>query len=168
VPGYIGARSVKWLNRIIISNQPSANHYLADAYKLVTDDEASSRAAAPPLYENIVNGAICTPAANSPLKAKQEIAISGYALPNGKPDCTVTKVEVSADGGKSWVTADLGEDSAAYCWRLWRAKVAVQNTTELIARVTDSTGATQPKKMDWNLKGYMNNSWYRTPVKVGA
>lgn len=166
VPGYIGARSVKWLNRIIVSNQPSPNHYLADAYKLVTDDEASSRAAAPPLYENIVNGAISTPAANAKFPSPSEVALSGYALPSGKADCTVTKVEVSADGGKSWVNAELGEDSAAYCWRLWQAKLLVKNATELIARVTDSSGAVQPEKVDWNLKGYMYNAWYRTPVKV--
>ena len=166
VPGYIGARSVKWLNRIIVSNEPSPNHYLADAYKLVIDDEASSRAAAQPLYENIVNGAICIPAANGTFPVPGEFTISGYALPSGKADCTVTKVEVSIDSGKSWTVAKLGEDSAAYCWRLWRTKLKIKNKGELLARVSDSSGAVQPELMRWNLKGYMNNAWYRTPFKT--
>jgi sulfite oxidase len=171
VPGFIGARSVKWLNRIVVSNQPSPNHYLADAYKLVTDDEASSRAAAPPLYENIVNGAICIPKttlARTITPKGVRVIVSGYALPSGKTDCTVTKVEVSIDGGMSWIAADLGEASAPYCWRLWKTGVQLTDlkTKEIIARVTDSSGAVQPEKMEWNLKGYMNNSWYRTPVRL--
>jgi sulfite oxidase len=171
VPGYIGARSVKWLNRIVVSNEPSPNHYLADAYKLVIDDEASSRAAAPPLYENIVNGAICTPKANyskSILPKGIRVIVSGYALPSGKADCTVSKVELSIDGGKSWIAADLGEASAPYCWRLWQKNVQLTDLKikEIIARVTDSSGAVQPELMKWNLKGYMNNSWYRTPIRL--
>lgn len=171
VPGYIGARSVKWLNRIVVSNQPSPNHYLADAYKLVTDDEASSRAAAPPLYENIVNGAICVPKAKSTwtiFPKGVRVIVSGYALPSGQADCTVTKVEVSIDGGKTWINAELEKASAPYCWRFWKVSVQLDDLKmkELIARVTDSSGAVQPEKAEWNLKGYMNNSWYRTPVRL--
>ena len=33
MPGYIGARSVKWLGRIIVRDRPSTNHYVASAYK---------------------------------------------------------------------------------------------------------------------------------------
>src|SRR5947207_3425372 len=35
VPGYIGARSVKWLSKITVSDRPSPNHYLAEAYKVI-------------------------------------------------------------------------------------------------------------------------------------
>jgi sulfite oxidase len=168
VPGFIGARSVKWLNRIVVSDRPSANHYLTDAYKLVTDGEASSMAAAPPLFENRVNGAICLPKPGAKLSSGK-VKLAGYALPGGKPDCTVTKVEVSTDGGQSWLAAELGEDSTPYCWRLWQAEVPIaRKTTEIIARVSDSSGAVQPPRVDWNMKGYMNNGWYHLPVDVGA
>ena len=168
VPGYIGARSVKWLNRIIVSKETSPNHYLAGAYKLVQASEPSDWKSAPPLYEYLANSVICTPAAGTKVKAGK-IKLSGYALPSGKPDCTVEKLEVSTDGGKTWLPAKLGEQSQAYCWRLWQAEVPVsEGTKELISRVTDSSGATQPAKMEWNLKGYMNNSWFRTPVSVGT
>ena len=166
VPGYIGARSVKWLNRIVVSNEPSPNHYLAGAYKLVTDNEPSSWNSAPALYEYLPNSVICTPAPDARVKSGK-ISLTGYALPSGKPDCTVQKLEVSSDGGKTWLSAKLGEKSQAYCWRLWNAEIPVSaGTKQLLSRVTDSTGAQQPAKVDWNLKGYMNNSWYRTPVTV--
>ena len=34
VPGYIGARSVKWLASIVLQDAPSTNYYQARAYKL--------------------------------------------------------------------------------------------------------------------------------------
>ena len=34
VPGYIGARSVKWLNKITVQKTPSSNHYQQTAYKI--------------------------------------------------------------------------------------------------------------------------------------
>ena len=40
VPGYIGARSVKWLERIELRREPSGGYYPATAYRL--DDEAMS------------------------------------------------------------------------------------------------------------------------------
>ncbi len=34
VPGYIGARSVKWLSRITLQEKPSDNYFQAKAYRL--------------------------------------------------------------------------------------------------------------------------------------
>ena len=65
----------------------------------------------------------------------------------------------------------LGEFSPAreYCWSLWTAKLAVNSMTDqLILRAIDSAGAVQPETVDWNLKGYLYNAWYRTPVQVGS
>src|SRR5262249_8853891 len=38
VPGFIGARSVKWLKTIVVSDRPSPNHYLAAAYKVIKEE----------------------------------------------------------------------------------------------------------------------------------
>ena len=62
-PGYIGARSVKWLGKIVVSDRPSPNHYVATAYKLVeagTDEEWATSA---PLEEYVMNSVTCIPAA---------------------------------------------------------------------------------------------------------
>jgi sulfite oxidase len=42
VPGYIGARSVKWLGRVVVSDKPSPNHYVAENYKIVADTKPES------------------------------------------------------------------------------------------------------------------------------
>ena len=168
VPGYVGARSVKWLGRIVVSDRPSPNHYVANAYKLVTNGDDDEWAAAKPIYEFPVNSAICVPKANAKL-AKRMITVQGYALPPGKSGRTIDRVEVSDDGGKSWQRAEILSPAREYCWCLWKANLPVDSkTTQLIVRAVDSAGTVQPETVNWNLKGYLYNAWYRTPIQVGS
>ena len=51
VPGFIGARSVKWLGRITLSDRPSPNYFVARSYKVITEDTPAALAAATPIYE---------------------------------------------------------------------------------------------------------------------
>ena len=168
VPGYVGARSVKWLGRIVVSDRPSPNHYVANAYKLVTNGDQGEWAAAKPIYKFPINSVICNPTANAQV-ARGKITVAGYALPPGDPGRTIDRVEISADGGMSWQRTKLLFPAREYCWTLWKAKLAVHSKTDqLIIRAVDSTGAVQPEAVDWNLKGYLFNAWYRTPIQVGS
>jgi sulfite oxidase len=163
VPGYIGARSVKWLAKITLSDRPSPNHYVAEAYKLIqTEDEAK---AAEPIYAFPINAAICSPAAGATLKAGRT-TVAGYALPAGVPGCTITTVELSTDGGASWKPARLQEGARAFSWQLWSADVDLPaGKHELLVRATDSRGHTMPKQGNWNLKGYLYNGWHGVAVE---
>ncbi len=166
VPGYIGARSVKWLGRIVVSDRPSPNHYVATAYKLVekgTDEEWATSA---PLEEFVMNSVTCVPAAGAQVRAGR-LRVRGYALAAGRPDRTIERVEVSPDEGQTWIAAKFDRDAAAYCWRLWSADLPINAaTTELTVRATDSAGDMQPETVAWNLKGYMFNAWHQTPLRV--
>ncbi len=165
VPGYIGARSVKWLGKIVVSDRPSPNHYVATAYKVVERADAIEWAEKAPIYRYVLDSVICTPAIGANVKPGS-LAVHGYALPHGDAGRTVRMVEVSADGGRSWVKADLGQ-TGDYCWRLWQATVNVTSATKgLVVRATDSSGKVQPQHTDWNKKGYLFNAWHKVPVKV--
>lgn len=64
VPGYIGARSVKWLRRISLQPAPSENYFQARAYKLFPPHlrpDQVDREAGQMLGELPVNAVICTP-----------------------------------------------------------------------------------------------------------
>ena len=166
VPGYIGARSVKWLTKIVVSDRPSPNHFVAEAYKLVQTDDKDEAAKAEPIYQFPLNAAICSPAPGAMVKAG-EVAVAGYALPPGDGKTTIAKVEVSTDGGRTWKRAAVAEQAAANCWQLWKLAVRLPaGKHQLVARATDSTGRTQPEKGDWNLKGYLYNGWHRCEVEV--
>jgi sulfite oxidase len=167
VPGYVGARSVKWLGKIVVSDRPSPNHYLATAYKLVRAGTPVEWAESGPIYRFPLNSVICTPAPNAKVSAGN-VAVAGYALPSGQPGTTIAKVQVSADGGRSWTTAKITSPLRENCWVLWKADVKVSSAaSELIVRAIDSRGDVQPENVDWNMKGYLFNGWYHVPVDVG-
>jgi len=166
VSGYIGARSVKWLSKITVSDRPSPNHYVAAAYKLVQSEDQVQTAAAEPIYPFPVNAAICSPAAGSKLKAGRT-TIAGYALPSGESACTIDKVELSRDGGRTWTAANLAGDSRPFAWRLWTAEIDLPpGRHELAVRATDSCGNSMPEHGAWNFKGYLFNGWNRLNVEV--
>ncbi|MFT5523592.1 MAG: sulfite oxidase [Pirellulaceae bacterium] len=166
IPGMVGARSVKWLGKIIVSDQPSTNHYVATAYKLVKKGTPEEWRSTSPIYNFVCNSVTCLPTPDSKLQSPT-IQANGYALADGIEGKTVAKVEVSSDGGKKWQLAKFTSPAKPYCWRLWAAAVSVDaTTTALLVRTTDSAGKTQPMKVDWNLKGYMFNAWHKTPIKV--
>jgi sulfite oxidase len=170
VPGYIGARSVKWLGRIVVSDRPSPNHYVAGAYKLVTEDTPLAWDEAGVIYNYAVNSVIAGVTVESQGSSRAgkvtdlKMQIMGYALPNGDGG-RVAKVDVSANNGKTWLPAKLLSKPQPYCWVFWEADVNVpENSNRLLVRATDSKGNTQPQSVPWNLKGYMNNSWHEMPI----
>lgn len=172
VPGYIGARSVKWLGKITVSDRPSPNHYVAEAYKVITREDKDELAKKEPIYEFPVNAAICSPAAGTKLKAGKHM-VAGYALPTGTEGCRIEKVEISIDGGQRWQKAEFwGEEkendtSLALSWRLWSLSVDLTpDVKTLLVRATDSAGNTQPESTPWNLKGYLYNGWHKVNVEV--
>ena len=164
VPGYIGARSVKWLSKIVVSDRPSPNHFVADVYKLVDEGTLLEVAESGPIYRMPLNSASCTPTAGAALKPGR-VEVTGYALPPGVPGVSIRKVEVSADSGRSWTEAKLTSMTSEFCWQLWSAEISVNSTTkELIVRAIDSRGEAQPEVVRWNAKGYLFNAWHHVPV----
>ncbi|MEM8733505.1 MAG: molybdopterin-dependent oxidoreductase [Planctomycetota bacterium] len=166
VPGYIGARSVKWVGRVVVSDTTSPNHYLATAYKLVKKTDPLDWSEAGPIYRYLVNAAIGSHDEKTELSAG-EVALAGYVLPSGILGAKVTSVEVSTDGGDQWKQAELYGDQQDFCWQLWKAEVGVSSSTkEILVRAKDSSGGFMPQRVPWNAKGYLQNSWYRLPVTV--
>ena len=166
VPGYIGARSVKWLGKIIVSDKPSPNHYLATAYKVVKKTDPIDWTESGPIYRFPINGAIATPESGAEVSAGT-IELSGYTLPTGRAGSRIKSVQISADGGTTWQSAKVSEESSDFCWQLWSGKIDVTPSTKrLLLRAQDSSGGFMPGRVPWNAKGYLQNSWYKLPIKV--
>ena len=165
VPGYIGARSVKWVDRITVRERPSENYYQAVAYRLHpadVDSDASPRGSGVSLGVLPVTSAVLVPADHATVVAGP-LAISGYALSGGGRE--IARVEVSMDGGAHWTQAELYDRAGPWAWTLWRAQVDVAaGPVDVVARAWDESASTQPAtpQQVWNDKGYMNNSWSRT------
>jgi len=167
VPGYIGARSVKWVERITLQDHPSDNYFQATAYRLLPA-EADPAATGPgdglSLGAVAVNSAILRPGDGTVLPAGPA-EVAGYAFAGD--DRGIARVDVSADGGQTWQQASLGPDAGPWAWRQWQATIDVPaGKTEIIARAWDTSAAAQPESPAhlWNPKGYVNNSWARVRV----
>ncbi len=166
VPGYIGARSVKWLGKIVVSDRPSPNHYVATAYKLVKKTEPLEWMEASPIYRYPINAAICQPTVNARVDSG-EVDMTGYVLPTGRLGSKPDEVLVSGDMGNSWVKAELTGKDMDFCWQLWKARVKVTtDTRRLLVKATDTSGGFMPGRVPWNAKGYLQNSWFKLPIKV--
>lgn len=164
VPGYIGARSVKWVERISVRRAPSENYFQAVAYRLLPP--GADPGSAPPgegvqLGPLAVNAAILHPADGETIPAGPA-TVTGYAL--GADDRGVARVDVSADGGRTWAQAELGEAANPWTWRRWRAVLDLpRGEVEVVARAWDTAGTVQPERELplWNPKGYFNTAWSR-------
>lgn len=163
-PGYYGARSVKWLSNITLQEGPSDNHFQAREYRLFPPDataETADFSAGLMLGEMQVNAVICEPVDGAALEAST-VSVRGYALAGGGR--RVERVDVSSDGGKTWIQADLREGAdEPWAWSLWEASLDLgAGEHRIVARALDSSAATQPATTAevWNFKGYANNSWH--------
>lgn len=167
VPGYIGARSVKWLKRITLQREPSDNYYQQHAYKLFPPDVTSANVdwtGGEMLGESRINSVICQPVEGDALEAG-EIKVFGYAVASGLNE--LERVELSTDDGATWTRAELATSAVSGVWTFWSCELRVApGAHTLLVRAVDSSGATQPPNADaiWNFKGYMNNAWHRVGV----
>jgi sulfite oxidase len=153
VPGFIGARSVKWLARILVATRPSHNTYFMRDHHWLDGPEGVDQG---PIYGLKTQAVICTPASGA--NARGAVEVTGYAIA-GEARAVVDKVEVSADGGRTWAPATLERRAVPSCWRRWRADVEVTGATKIVARATDSTGVVQPQVARWNQGGYLYDGW---------
>lgn len=111
VPGHVGVRSVKWLKRIVLSDQEAPSHWQQTDYKMLLPFMDSQRkadwAAVPAMQVLPVQSAICVPAAGEVCEVGGDgcIKVRGYAWSGG--GVGVIRVEVTADGGHSWTPGQL-------------------------------------------------------------
>jgi sulfite oxidase len=166
VPGYIGARSVKWLERIEVRLTPWPGYFQHVAYRLLPEDATPGPGAGIPLGMIARNADVLSPT-DGEMVATGPVEVRGYAFAGGERH--VARVDVSVDGGANWSQAELLEDLGRWAWRHWRATITLRpGEHEILARAWDSSAATQPEDEAalWNPKGYMNNARPRVRVRA--
>jgi sulfite oxidase len=168
VPGYIGARSVKWLERIELRSEPWPGYFQHVVYRLVPADAHPGPGVGMPLGLVALNSDVLFPRDGATVTAGA-VQARGYAFAGG--DRYVARVDVSIDGGTSWTEADLLDDLGRWAWRHWRVILDLApGNHELLVRAWDSSAATQPDDEAglWNPKGYVNNARPRIRVRAIA
>jgi DMSO/TMAO reductase YedYZ molybdopterin-dependent catalytic subunit len=163
VPGWYGMASVKWLQRIIVTDQPFNGYYQSIDYAYWQRGECGP--ALIPLAEMQVKAEIARPENNEVIRANSKYLVKGAAWTS---KAIVTKVEVSCDGGRSWGEATLNGEATENAWRLWgfEWQTPAPGNYILMARATDSRGRMQPMEHDLNGGTYMISHCLPIEVEV--
>jgi sulfite oxidase len=169
VPGWIGARSVKWLGRITLRDDPSPNYFQSRAYRVqreINPRDARDVSGGVALTEVPLNAVIVEPRPNQVVPAGV-VRLRGWAMGSGgRP---LTGVEVSRTGGADWVAGRLSAEETGWSWAFWEASLQLPRGCHTLAvRATDTAGEVQPAELSatWNVKGYNNNAWHRVAVRA--
>lgn len=141
-PGVVAARSVKWVNRIRLSDEESTSQWQRRDYKCFGPNQGGADvdwSLAPSIQETPVQSAITSLqeiSSHSPQERKMlsvygleedSVAVMGYAFAGGGR--RIVRVDVSADNGRTWGQAELlpsqidGKErdtgARAWAWRRW-------------------------------------------------
>lgn len=159
VPGFYGTYWVKHLNEITVLDKPFQSFWMDTAYRIPANacactEPGKAPTATVPINRFDVRSFITSVQDGAKLKAG-ELALRGIAFDGGYG---VSDVEVSADGGKSWQAASLGEDLGKYSFREWKMTIPLQKGAHtLMVRAVNRIGQSQPMEPLWNPAGYMRN-----------
>jgi sulfane dehydrogenase subunit SoxC len=143
LPGFEGNMNVKWLRRLNVTDAPvdardETSHYT----ELMPGGKARQY-----MFAQGAKSAILKPSFGMTMKGPGLYEISGLAWSGAG---RISKVEVSADGGKTWALAALNEPVLSKAltrfrmpWR-WDGR-----PSPLMSRATDESGGTQPTRASW-------------------
>jgi DMSO/TMAO reductase YedYZ molybdopterin-dependent catalytic subunit len=151
VPGWYGVASVKWLRRIEVVNTPFRGYFQSVKYTF-------QRMGEPGAVTEIVG----------PMMPKSEIIRprAGEAIALGvnrffgvawAGEDSVSRVDVSTDGGETWGDATLIGPQAPYSWTLWEYLWDAHSPGDhtILARATSSSGRVQPAEHETLNGGYL-------------
>jgi len=175
-PGVIGARNVKWICRIELSDEEYHGHYQRKAYKTFSpsqDWDGLDWSKFEAIQEMPVQSGITNPPPNTSIvKGQKSVLVEGVAWSgNG---AGIIRVDVSVDGGKTWKHADLRRPNQPryreYAWTQWSIDYPLEgdeSELNIVCKAVDTSHNVQPESIDgiFNLRGYCGNSWHSIKVK---
>lgn len=171
VPGWEGAYSVKWLEKIAALDAEHDGFFVKTAYRYPTRRvmpggtvDAKDMA---PLTGLVVKSLITSPKDKASAKTGASLLVTGFAWAG---EDEVARVDISIDGGSTWMEAALGREHERYSWRQFsrEVKFPAAGYYTVMSRATDQKGRMQPLEPAWNPSGYLWNAIDKVRVNVEA
>src|SRR3984893_4965841 len=174
VPGYFATYSTKCLTWIRVLSAADENFWVKTAYRVpdtprgntTPEDVKAGKVKMVPIGRLPVRSFLISHDGTSKIPAGMNVTLRGIAFSGFGG---VNRVEVSDDGGKSWMAAKLGEDHGAYSFRAWETAWTGKSPGRysLAVRATDEKGNTQPDEPVWHPGGYLWKRIERQEIAVG-
>ena len=146
VPGWSGNWSVKWLNKLeVTEHEPNCwYHYQFYYYGTSADDPNKE------LITTIgVKSIITQPNDDTETMSLGVHMIRGYAWSGAG---AIDQVDVSVDGGETWLSAHIEQPRDRFMWVRWsyRWDVGQKGRYTLMSRATDEVGRMQSREPRYN------------------
>lgn len=158
-PGWYAMDSVKWLQRIVVLGPDDPHTEFEESgmtrvYNRVVETPAGERTTTR-LTSILVKSAIAWPENEWKLPAARH-NVYGFAWTGSG---LIRRVDISTDGGRSWMAAKLEGNPQPFRWIRWSYSwLASPGEHVLMSRATDSNGKTQPLESEASRKdGYELN-----------
>lgn len=186
VPGNVAARSVKWVTKIVLSEEESSSQWQRRDYKCFGPNVGSADPnweSAPSIQEMPVQSAITSLRDLSTMSKRDRqllrengheedsVIVEGYSYSGGGRG--IVRVDVSADGGKTWQQAELLPDEAkgskAWAWKRWRWVVPRRDAGRcFVVKAVDESYNTQSNDYEstYNFRGNLTSSWHRVEYRA--
>ncbi|AVA34041.1 oxidase [Cupriavidus sp. SHE] len=170
VPGHYGTYWVKHLSDITVLDKQFDGFWVQSAYRIPDNaganvEPGSAPARTRPIGRFNVRSFITSLTEGATVPSGRETVVRGIAFDGGYG---IAEVAFSADGGRSWTEATLGQDLGKYSFREWRAafRPPRKGAYDLRVRAVNRIGQSQPMTALWNPPGYMRNVVETTRVKA--
>jgi DMSO/TMAO reductase YedYZ molybdopterin-dependent catalytic subunit len=170
-PGWYATYWVKALSEINVVTKPFEGFWMKPGYRIPTTKNAVElptelAKVTVPINRMNVRSFFTSPDEGSHVTAGRPVELSGIAFDGGSG---IKLVQVSADGGKTWIDTKLGKDLGPYSFRRWNLAWTppAAGAQTLLVRATANDGDVQPAKAGWNRSGYMRNVIEELKIDVG-
>merc|ERR1719330_1956160 len=186
IPGLVGARSVKWIDRLIFAKEEvDGMHQKGIAYKQLGPNVKKLMGVPkeyitdlPPIDHVPITSAVTMPEPVTTVSRGEQLTVCGYAYSGA--GLAVIRIDVSMDGGQTWQQAEFqrasGEQTSrsnrAWAWVQWKLETVVPlnapSNLSIVCKAVDDQYNQQPHEPSsiWNIRGILNTSWGRSDVKV--
>ncbi len=168
VPGWYATYWVGSLASINVITDTFKGFWMKTAYRVPAtgpDEKPDSLAKATVPITNInLHSIFVEPDTSETVTANKPCLVEGLAFNDGSG---IKKVELSLDGGNTWVETNLNAELGKYSWRRWKYDWTPKSAGEyhLEVRATDDKGHSQTDKQ-WNRSGYARGFIEQLDVKV--
>ncbi|MEE7447726.1 oxidase [Methylobacterium radiotolerans] len=170
VPGRYSTYWVKMLSDIEVLDTPDDQYWMKTAYRIPDVPGADVRPGQTgygtvPIDRMVPRAFVTNLQDGGRVAAGAPLAVRGIAFGG---DCGVRTVDVSGDGGASWIPARLGADAGAYSFRRFAVSLpaSAAGTRAITVLCTNTNGLAQPLDPIWNGAGFMQNGVETVTVQV--
>jgi len=161
VPGWEGNMWVKWLRRIEVGDEPWHHREETSKYTDLLENGKARRFT----WEMDAKSVITNPSPQAPLlHTKGQTVLTGVAW-SGRG--TITRVDVSIDGGKNWRAARIDGPSLDKSIHRFYYDFDWDGSPLLLqSRAMDSTGYVQPTKSELRAKRGSNSIYHNNGIQT--